>query len=268
LAYKLRKLLLLLFLLVGFNAFAEIDFSLSDFCYEQPNVQERNGIYYFPNQDTGITYISSCVYKNSNGKLQSKGRLLNGLKDGVWIYWTSYGSKESQEYWSKGVLEKYIGHYGNLRFEVTYKNGLESIRQHYDSDNLILDAIYNTPEHKVYEKHYMFHDNGNLQWSYTKVDFGDGLVRHGKSELWYANAQKKEEIDYINGVMGNWKEWYDNGQMSIDILQNDKGEFHGTSRWWYPDGTLSQVSHYSNGEVVTEKGFDKTGKCIQGDCDE
>ena len=265
----MKKLLYFLIIAINSHAFAETDFSLSDFCYEQPNVQERNGIYYFPNQDTGITYISICVYKNTNGKLQSRGRLLNGLKDGVWTYWTSYGIKQSQEYWSKGVQEKHIGYLGGLRFEATYKNGKESVRQHYDAnDNLILDAIYNTPEYKAYEQNYSFHDNGNLEWSYTMVDFGDGLDYHGKSESWYENAQKKEEIDYIYGVMGNWKEWYDNGQMSIDIPQNNKGEFHGTSRWWYPDGTLSQVSHYSNGEVVTEKGFDKTGKCIQGDCDE
>lgn len=269
-AYKLRKLLLVLFLLVSFNAFAEIDFSLSDFCYEQPNVQERNGVYYFPNQNEGITYISTCVFKNANGKLQSKGRLLNGLKDGRWTYWTSYGSIESQEYWNKGVKVKRIGFFGGYRFEATYKNGKESVRQHYDSDdNLTLDAIYNTPEYKAYEKHYMFHDNGNLQWSYTKIDFGDGLVNHGKSESWYNDGQKREEIDYKYGdFVGHWTVWHDNGQMAQDITYNDDGEFDGTLRWWYFNGTLSQVSHYSNGEVLTEKGFDEAGKCIQGDCAE
>ena len=59
---------------------------------------------------------------------------------------------------------------------------------------------------------------------HTKIDFGDGLVRHGKSESWYEDGQKKEEIDYKYGEMGNWKEWYDNGQMSIDIPKNDDGE--------------------------------------------
>ena len=42
---------------IGSNSFADshIDFSLSDFCYLQPNVQDRNGVYYFPNQTKGIT---------------------------------------------------------------------------------------------------------------------------------------------------------------------------------------------------------------------
>ena len=266
----MKKLFLLIFLLSGFNAFAEIDFSLSDFCYEQPNVQERNGAYYFPNQDNGITFISVCVYKNANGQYKSKGRLLDGLKDGRWTFWTSYGSIKSQEYWSKGVQDKHIGYYGGFRFEATYKNGKESARQHYDSDdNLTLDAIYNTPEYKAYEEHYMFHDNGNLKWSYTEIDFGEGLVKHGKSERWYKDGQKSEEIDYKYGdFVGHWTVWHDNGQMAQDISYNDDGEFDGLLRWWYYNGTLSQVSEYSNGEVLTEKGFDETGKCIQGDCDE
>ena len=267
----MKKLLLILFIAIGSNTFADshIDFTLSDFCYEQSNVQERNGVYYFPNQDTGITYISTCVYKNANGKLQSKGRLLNGLKDGVWTYWTTYGSKESQEYWSKGVLEKYIGHYGGLRFEVTYKNGLESVRQHYDSnDNLTLDAIYNTPEYKAYEKRYSFHDNGNLQSSNTNIDFGDGLVLHGKFENWYENGQKSAEDNFKYGVMVGWKEWYDNGQMVMDLTYNDKGESDGTHHFWYENGQLAQVTSYSNGKTLSSKGFDEAGKCIQGDCDE
>ena len=214
----MKKLLLILFFSASFNATAnsDVDFSLSDFCYEQPNVQERNGVYYLPNQDAGITSISICVYKNANKQYLSKGRLLDGKKDGVWTYWTRYGSKESQEYWNKGVKDKRIGFFGGLRFEATYMNGKESARQHYDSnDNLTKNAIYNTPEYKAYEKNYSFHDNGNLHWSYIMIDFGDGLVNHGKSELWYEYGQKKEEIDYKDGKMGNWKGWDETGKCII-----------------------------------------------------
>ena len=96
-----------------------------------------------------------------------------------------------------------------------------------------------------------------------------GVLNHGKSESWYNDGQKREEIDYKYGdFVGHWTVWHDNGQMAQDITYNDDGEFDGTLRWWYFNGTLSQVSHYSNGEVLTEKGFDEAGKCIQGDCAE
>ena len=55
---------------LGLNTFAnsDIDFSLSDFCYEQSNVQNRNGIYFLPNKEVGITNISKCIFKNRNGQ--------------------------------------------------------------------------------------------------------------------------------------------------------------------------------------------------------
>lgn len=66
----MKKLLLLLFsILISFNSYgeADLDFSLSDFCYLQPNVQDRDGVYFFPNQQIGITASSLCVFKNAYG---------------------------------------------------------------------------------------------------------------------------------------------------------------------------------------------------------
>ena len=266
----MKKLLLLLFsLMFSFNSVAnsDIDFSLSNFCYEQPNVQDRNGVYFFPNQKVGITDISICVYKNEYGQYYSKGRLLNGKKDGQWVFWNRDGNKWIQEYWNKGLQEKHIGWLGGYRYEVTYKNGEESTRKHYDSnERIIQDSIYDTPEYKTYEKNYSFYDNGNLQSSYIDIDVGDGLVFH-KVETWYEDGQKAEEIDYKYGEIISWTEWYENGQMSIEKIYNDNGEFNGRQRWWYDNGMLAQVSHYSDGKVLNEKGFDMIGKCIQGDCD-
>ena len=52
-----------------------LDFSLSDFCYLHPGVQERGGVYYFPNEDVGISATSICVFKNAYGQFRSKGEL-------------------------------------------------------------------------------------------------------------------------------------------------------------------------------------------------
>ena len=78
---KMKKLLLLLLLSTSFPTFAnkvfniddyvdyvDLDFTLSDFCYLQPNVQDRGGVYYFPNEEVGITDSSLCVYKDLYGQ--------------------------------------------------------------------------------------------------------------------------------------------------------------------------------------------------------
>ena len=65
----MKKLLILLFS-TSFSTFAgsQLDFTLSDFCYQQPNVQDRGGVYYFPNEEVGITDSSLCVYKDLYGQ--------------------------------------------------------------------------------------------------------------------------------------------------------------------------------------------------------
>jgi hypothetical protein len=67
------------------------DFSLSEFCYEQPDVQNRNGVYYLPNQSVGITATSVCVYKDAYGQYSSKGNIVKGYFDGLWTGWDRNG---------------------------------------------------------------------------------------------------------------------------------------------------------------------------------
>ena len=70
----MKKLLLLLLLTSSFTTFAHshLDFTLSEFCIEQPNVQPRGTGYYFANEEVGITATSICVYSNAYGQIESK----------------------------------------------------------------------------------------------------------------------------------------------------------------------------------------------------
>ena len=106
----MKKLLLLFSLMLSFNSYgsSHLDFSLSDFCYEQPNVQTRIekideyssvDVYFFPNQEVGITATSICVYKNAYGQYATKVNLKNGKKDG-------FGLK----FWDNGFHPKYEAH--------------------------------------------------------------------------------------------------------------------------------------------------------------
>ena len=94
----MKKLLILLFLSTSFSTFADshLDFTLSDFCFQQPNVQYRGGIYYFPNEEVGITATSICVYKDAYGQYRSKGKLNNGNFDGKWNRWSKTGQMMSE----------------------------------------------------------------------------------------------------------------------------------------------------------------------------
>jgi len=99
------KKLLLLFstLALSFPTLADNhhlrDFSLSEFCYEQPNVQYRDGAYYLPNQSAGITAPSICVYKDAYGQYSSKGNIVRGYFDGLWTGWERNGKVWLETYY-------------------------------------------------------------------------------------------------------------------------------------------------------------------------
>ena len=147
----MKKILLTLLLTASFSTFADLDFTLSDFCYQQPNVQDRDarvepsnyvdldeyfnpygnhfyesGTYYFPNEEVGITETSICVFKDAYGQYDSKGNLKNGKKEGKWIHWRSNGQKEAEINWKDGKKDgKNIWWYinGEIKSETYYKDG-------------------------------------------------------------------------------------------------------------------------------------------------
>jgi len=137
----MKKLLILLFsifflsspsvfaddLYVDFFA-PELDFTLSKFCHKQPNVQERQGVYYFPNKEEGISATSICVYKDAYGQYASKGKLKNGKLDGKWTTWYKNG-QIMEEYNVKdnkpdGKLTFWHEN-GQIKLETNFKNGNE-----------------------------------------------------------------------------------------------------------------------------------------------
>lgn len=251
------------------NADSAIDFSLSNFCYEQPNVQNRNDVYFLPNQEIGITDTSICIFKNGGGQYHSRGELVNGNKDGKWIYWWRDGSKRMETIWNKGKQVSHIGWYGGRRAENTYKDGILDTQIIYDSNERIVDeSTHNTSEYSSYETSYYYYENGILEASMSMISrHGKGLTMHGKSEEWYENGQKKSESHYRDGVMiGHWTDWYDNGQMMFDIVNDENGNLDGTHRYWFKNGVLSGEYNYSKGNYISGSSWDETGQCLAGEC--
>jgi len=145
----MKKLLLILSLAFSFsvNADGHLDFELSDFCYQQFNVQERSGTsqsytsnwyhvkhdgtYYFPNEEEGITSTSLCVFKNRYGQFDSKGDLKDGKKNGKWIHWYSNGQKWVEASWKNGKKDGLWSVWtqnGIKEYEEIWKNNKEDGR--------------------------------------------------------------------------------------------------------------------------------------------
>ena len=70
----------------------DLDFSSGFFCQESPEVESKNGLYYFKNERQPFSGDNICIYK-SNGEYAIQGEIKNGLKYGAHIQWYENGQK-------------------------------------------------------------------------------------------------------------------------------------------------------------------------------
>ena len=125
---NMKKLLLLLLLTSSFTTFAHshLDFTLSEFCIEQPNVQHRGTGYYFANEEVGITATSICYYKNAYGQIESKENYINGIRVGKYSEWYKNGQIAMEGYIVNGKQDRKLTRWrenSNKWVEVNYKIG-------------------------------------------------------------------------------------------------------------------------------------------------
>jgi len=238
----MKKILITLLITASFSTFADeiinltgwkdFDFTLSDFCYVQPNVQERQGVLYFPNEEVGITDTSLCFFKDAYGQYESKGNLKNGKKEGKWTYWFKNGQKRYESTYKDGKVAdgKDIAWYSNGQkmYEFNYKDG-----------------------NKAGPDSYWYRD-GQLAFL-VRVSI-DGK-EETKSTFWYENGQIKSETHRKDGKReGKWTYWDENGQIKSEAHFKDNKR---DGKWTYWD---------ENGQIKAEAHF-KDGVCISGDCD-
>jgi len=233
----MKKIPLVLFLIMGLVniAYSELNFDLSDFCYEQPNVQNRNGVYFFPNEEIGITAYSECIYKDAYGQIKSKANLENGLFHGERIVWNTNGQKMFQGSYLNGIEEgvHYLWMGGELLDEKNFLNG-----------KLHGKSVYRTP--------------GNWEFHATRLEgnYQNGK-RNGKWQYWIEDFLA-EEVIYKEGLKdGLWLLYHP--QFGKVVTGNyKKGKADGIWSW-----SFTEIG--GNVNEVWQKAIFKGGG-IYGDC--
>jgi len=209
--------------MLSFNSYGGsfIDFSLSDFCYQQPDVQDRGGVYYFPNESVGITASSLCVYKDLYGQYMSKVELLNGQFDGKFIRWWENGGKHQEKNYKDGKLDG--------KWTETWSGGRVMFERNYTDGNLDTETTFS------------YYDNGQIE---TKYNYKDTHL-DGEQTVWYKNGQIK--LQYNASGLGKATGWYENGQIKSDGIFND-GKLDGKETSWYENGQMRGESNYKDGK--------------------
>mgnify|MGYP003976560083 CR=1 FL=1 len=218
----MKKILLLSLAILFFSGASnsELNFDLSDFCYEQPNVQDRNGVYFFPNEEIGITAYSECIYKDKYGQIKSKVNLKNGLFNGERLVWNANGQKMYQGYYLNGIEEGVHSLWmdGKLLNEKTFLNG-----------KLYGKSVYRTP------RSWEFHAT-RLEGNYQNGK------RNGKWHYWIEDFLA-EEVIYKEGLKdGLWLLYHP--QFGKVVTGNyKKGKADGNWSWSFSkiDGNVNEI---------------------------
>ena len=161
------KLLLLLLLSTSFSTFAlELDFwSSESFCYESPNVQNRNGVLYLPNQQEPFTGENLCVF--TNGQHHSKGNVINGLGDGKWTWWYESGMNRQETIYKDGKKDgKQTAWYkknGQINHEGSFKDGKKDGNWTYWKENGQIRSELNWKDGKKDGNWTYWKENGQIR---------------------------------------------------------------------------------------------------------
>ena len=82
----------------------------------------------------------------------------------------------------------------------------------------------------------------------TDLMYYEGKLFSGVGYDIHSNGQLKKEINYTDGkIHGSYKEWYSNGQLSVEYNLNKQGKRDGVWREWYENGQLLHEAKYKNG---------------------
>ena len=107
---------------------------------------------------------------------------------------------------------------------------------------------------KVKEEEYF--ENGRQRFV---EHYKNGWKKHGLWTIWYANGQKREETNYIDGKKDGleiW--WYENGQKRREVTYKD-GDWEGLASAWYDNGQKHIERIKKDGEVISSKEWNKDG---------
>ena len=171
-----------------------------------------------------------------NGQIKSKGRYVNDVWDGKWVYWSENGTIIKEETWrdkdiwdgEAGVSYKAMPGFGSNTPGNKYSKGMKK-----NGKKIGLWTFWSR--------------DGEKSW---KCEFKDDKPWNGTYRETYHTAEKLSEGDYKEGKkVGVWKNWYGHGELSSSGKYL-KGKKEGTWTYFSENGVESWTLEYKNGEPM------------------
>jgi hypothetical protein len=234
----MKKLTILLFsILISFSSYGLFGLFEKTVCVET-DAQERNYLFYLPNQQEPFSGKNLCEYENGQKKFE--GNIKDGKLDGKWTSWHENGQKEGEANYKAGKADG--------KRTSWHENGQKLFER-------------NIKDGKLDGKATSWHENGQKLF---ERNIKDGKL-DGKWTSWYKNGQIDEEVNYKDGKLdGKWTSWHENGQKLFERNIKD-GRLTPNDEDKQPDGLYYNTDFDGNPNRYTSNPKNKNNCIDTGD---
>ncbi len=191
------------------------------------------------------------IYYYANGKISSKGIMLDGKPDGYWKNYYQNGRLKSEGNRKNFLLDslwKFYNEKGHLTVEINFKNGKKNgFRITYQGDNVVKENFVNDVKQGYT---YYLYPNGKVK---MKIPFKDGL----EGGTAYEYAQDGRIIQIIT-----YKKGYVYKRQRINRYDANH-QADGRWIWFYPDEKVRLVGFFNHGlKNGYFKSYDEAGNLV------
>jgi antitoxin component YwqK of YwqJK toxin-antitoxin module len=190
---------------------------------------------YYDSGSDSTTYRKDCLYES--GKMEYTGKIIRGVKEGIWIWWYENGNKKDQCKFLHGKEIDTIFHWhenGNPKRIDVLRNG--NINPSPGVSCTICCNINST----------LFYENGRVQKTFTYMDGR----QQDTAKDWFPNGNLKSinffKDDIENGLA---EDYYPNGQIKFRSLFKD-GCQDGQAIEWDSLGKIKSQAFWKDKKIV------------------
>lgn len=234
---------------------------------------ERSGNWTHFDGTTGhLTYKVDFKNDEMNGLLthfypDGSTRLIVNMKDddrdgAVFVFFPS-GDTLATDFYKKGVRNGTFRRFypnNNIQLEGSLVNDKwEGELKEYHT-NGVLSAEYIFKSDEKNGAFTTYHINGQVRQKGTyKAE-----KLNEKFEEYHSNGQLKSKGSYKNGqLVGLWENYYFDGKLEKTFEFDENGKENGIQKRYDRDGKIHYEMEYKNGELLSYKFYDKSGKIIE-----
>ena len=207
-------------------------------------------------KDANDLSLSHYVVKNANGGILVQGKLVKGMKEGLWRFYYDFGAPQKMEEYHLGKKNGIAVTYdrsGFIQFDETYKNDeLDGISLKYINGGKVKSQI-EYKNGKLDGRKLLNYDDGTHQ----EESYWKNGIKNGITKWYYQKNVVMMESNYKDGKLNGLSNTYNNSGKLIKTGLNINDKEDGVWQEYDDNGNVIKFTIYKNGVVINERNIEQ-----------